>query len=346
MSIRQHPTRGPGFWQIDIGRGKARRRIQFEGSKAEAQEIEDAARMERGTKLTLSDPRVREVAPLYLKTYEVDHLPAGIAKQKEQVSKVLEFFGPYSISSITPTLVEAYKRDRSKTVKPSTINKELSALRQICVWAQDAGMINVLPRIKRYPPKLTKAPTPRIPTPAIMEKILAEINPRVRDLFRLSFMAGLRPGEAVSIKRDNWIPELSMLAVTGKGNKIRHIPIVDTEMASELTRRAKDTKSGYLWESPWTKTKYADIRGALKEAAKRAGWNESIHHHLLRHAAATDLIGTGTDVSIVQQIMGHSTIKVTEGYLHIRHSMMIEAMKRKTHSVNKKGCEANAGMVE
>ena len=298
MSIRPHPSK-PGHWQIDIGRGANRKRIPFQGTKAEALEMERTGRLERGLICYVADPRVREIADKYMATYALDHLPGGVAKQREQVQIVLAFFGPYNISSITPQQIESYKRQRSLAVKPTTINKELSALSGMCKWALDAGIITTLPRIKRYPPKLTKATTPRIPTPEIMERIIAEVKPRLRELFRLSFMAGLRPGEAVKLKKENWTPALNLLAITGKGNKTRHIPIVNTAMQAELTRRASETKSGYLWESPWTNSRYVDIRGALKEAAKRAGWNEPIHPHLLRHAAATDLIGSGVDVSVV-----------------------------------------------
>jgi len=319
---------------IDVGYGENRRRITFTGTKQEAKEVETAARLERsGKPHNHHDPRLREIAAKYLQTYELDHLPSGTAKQKERVDIILTYFGAHNISSITPPMIEAYKRQRAATVKPATINKELSALSQLCKWALDAGMITTIPRIKRYPPKLTKAPVPRIPTPDIIQRILDNTVPRLRDLFRLSFMAGLRPGEAKNIRRENWIPALNVLAITGKGNKTRHIPIVNPEMQAELTRRAQETKSGYLWESPWTNGPYIDIRRALQEAAKRAGWHEPIYPHLLRHAAATELI-EGTDVSVVQQILGHSTIKVTETYLHIRQGMMVDAMRKRERSTS------------
>ena len=333
MSVRTpHPTKGPGWHQIDIGYGKDRVTYAFKGTREAALNQHDHDRRKRGKVVIKADPRLREIIADYLSEYQIDHLSGGYEKLKMTLDKVVDYFGAYNLTSISPTMIDQYKRERMLKVKPITINKELSALSGCLKWAVEKQYLHQIPRIKRFPPKLAKSPMKRIPTPEIMEKIIQESVPRLRELFRLSFMAGLRPGEAAGLKSENWIADLNILAVTGKGNKTRHIPIVNPEMQAELTRRAKETKSGYLWESPWTKGRYVDIRGALKEAAKRAGWNESINPHLLRHAAATDLIGKGVDVSIVQQILGHSTIKVTETYLHIQHGMMRDAMHKKNHS--------------
>ncbi len=330
MSVRTpHPTKGHGWHQILLGYGKKRVSLAYEGTREEALEFERSEKRRQGKVVIQADPRFREVTTDYLDAYKLEHLSGGYAKQKEQVAKVEAFFGAYNLTSISTGLIDQYKKTRLQSVKPITINKELSALSGVLKWAQEKQYIDSLPRIKRFPPKLAKSPTKRIPTPEIIARIIEETPLRLRELFRLTFMAGLRPGEATKLKRENWISQLSVLSVTGKGEKTRHIPIPCPKMQAELTRRSEETKSGYLWESPWTKTRYVDIRGALKEAAKRAGWNESINPHLLRHAAATDLIGKGVDVSIVQQILGHSTIKVTETYLHIRHDMMREAMEKR-----------------
>jgi len=330
MSIRPHPTKGAGWWYIDLGKGKDRLRIKHEGTKESAHEVELSIRRKRGTAPRAADPRLREIAADYLSAYQIDHLPSGHAKQKERVEIILAHFGAHCISTITPELIEQYKRSRiNGNVKPITVNKELSALSGMCKYALDMGMIDQMPRIKRFPPKMTKSPIPQVPTAITAHQIIEQIVPRLRELYRLSLMAGLRPGEARLLRKENWNSSLCILIVTGKGNKTRHIPIVNKEMQAELTRRALETKSGYLWESPWTNGPYVDIRRALSEAAKRAGWSGKITPHVLRHAAATDMIDKGVDVSIAQQLLGHSTIKVTETYLHIRQNMLIDAMHRR-----------------
>ena len=331
MSVRSpHPTKGPGWHQINIGYGANRLSYAFQGTREAALLQEEYDRIRRGKVVIKADPRFRDVAPEYLDDYKMEHLEGGYEKQRMQMDKVVSFFGAFNLTSISSVMIGQYKEKRLKDgVKPITINKELSALSCCLKYAVEKKYLHQIPIIKRFPPKLARSPIKRIPTPDIIESILAEVTPRLRELFRLSFMAALRPGEATGLKSTNWIAELQILSVTGKGGKTRHIPIVCPKMQAELTRRATETKSGYLWESPWTNGRYVDIRRALQEAAKRAGWNEAINPHLLRHAGATDFISTGTDVSVAQQILGHSTIKVTETYLHIRQDMMKEAMEKR-----------------
>jgi integrase/recombinase XerD len=338
MSVRPHPSKGPGHWQIDIGYGKSRTRIAVHGTKDEAIDMEKGYRRKRGHAPASTDPRLREITEDYLNTYKLDHLPAGYEKQKTRVALINSFFGQYSLSSIDPPLIEEYKRRRlGDGLKPTTINKELSALSGCLKWAQENNKLENLPRIKRFPPKLCTAPTPMVPTGKIMREIINEINPRVRELFRLTFMTGIRPSEAVALRKENWHPELSVISVVGKGNKQRIIPITNQNMRDELNRRSGATKSGYLWESHYTGTKYVDIRHSLKSAAKRAGWTSaSIYHHLLRHAAGTDHIALGTDIRVVQQLFGHSTIKVTEIYTHIHNNTLVEAQQRREEPEDRK----------
>jgi site-specific recombinase XerD len=95
-----------------------------------------------------------------------------------------------------------------------------------------------------------------------------------------------------------------------------------------VKERIEKVKTGYFWVSPFTGGPYSDIRGCLKNAAKRAGVQGRMYNHLLRHAAGTDLLEFG-DLRTVQVMLGHTTSKTTELYTHIRQDRLRSVMKKR-----------------
>ena len=137
-----------------------------------------------------------------------------------------------------------------------------------------------------------------------------------RDLLILDTMAmtGMRRGEIVNLKvSDLYFNDgRSLLMVkNGKGGKDRYIPLNPT-IAGRLQKYISDRKlSGKLF--PIT-ARNLSIR--VHNWAKKAGVPQ-IHTHSFRHKFATDLLQKGANIRAVQELLGHSSLSVTERYLAV-----------------------------
>ena len=71
------------------------------------------------------------------------------------------------------------------------------------------------------------------------------------------------------------------------------------------------------------------IRLMIKKYVKLAGIDRNITPHMFRHSFATYLIEEGVDISCVKEILGHSSIKVTQIYVHIATTKQAEILRSK-----------------
>ena len=88
-----------------------------------------------------------------------------------------------------------------------------------------------------------------------------------------------------------------------------------------VENRTEIKESGYFFvNNRGNRYTEQSIRLMLKKYTKQAGIERNITPHMFRHSFATYLIEEGVDVSCVQQILGHSSIKTTEIYTNVSTS--------------------------
>jgi integrase/recombinase XerD len=163
-------------------------------------------------------------------------------------------------------------------------------------------------------------------------------------LFETLYASGMRISEALSLPSDAARPGTRMLLVRGKGDKQRLVPL--HERAIEAIGHWQKLASAYsggkptqwLFHSVRNSTKALTRQAALleiKEAAVAAGLAHSdrVSPHVLRHAFATHMHSGGTDLRVLQELLGHAGIETTQIYTHLDTSRLHQ-MVRDLHPLN------------
>lgn len=311
----------PDVWIIDYrpeGRKGPRLRQRFEGTEAEARMLElDLRRAYRAAGPTSVNPRIAEVIPDWLDHYGNERSENTRRDVKYCLTRLIPYFGNMLFTCLTPQVIETYKKQRlDDGVSKRTINKELSYFSGLCSWAAENNYCSPLPfKIRKFPAKQAAAKKPRPPSVDETQALINAIEPKYRGILLAMYDAGLRRTEALQLRVENVMLKQRLLYITGKGDKERIVPILTDRLFEELQAAVKKRRIGYLWTNPANKNKpYHGIRKALMRAAKTAGIEQRVYHHLLRHSFGTHATIAGVGLRALQDMMGHSTTNVTELY--------------------------------
>lgn len=151
-------------------------------------------------------------------------------------------------------------------------------------------------------------------------------TPRFAVFFTTVYAAGLRIGEACRLETRDIDAARGVIHVRGaKGGKERLV-MLSPQLLGLLRTYWKQVRppAPWLFASRTGTHLAADVaRKALKRAASEAGLNnKKVTPHVLRHSFATHLLERGTDLRVIQVLLGHSSIKSTTRYAHVAAGMI------------------------
>ena len=167
--------------------------------------------------------------------------------------------------------------------------------------------------------------TSELPKTFNQDEIAAIINSikniKHKTMLMLAYSAGLRVSEVVSIKTyDIDSKRMTVMIRQAKGKKDRMAPLspVLLVMLREYALKYKPDKKGWLFEGLIKGTPYSSrsLQEVIQSAKQKVGIMKPGSIHSLRHSFATHLIDRGTDISMIQKLLGHNDIKTTLRYLH------------------------------
>lgn len=165
----------------------------------------------------------------------------------------------------------------------------------------------------------------RVPVVLTKEEVAAILSkvkhPQYLMLLKTIYAAGLRLTEALELKiSDIESKETRILIRSGKGMKERYA-MLSPVLLEELRRYWKTCRPrGWLFPSARKPTKHVGesiLQRAFQEAREAAGIKKAATVHTLRHSFATHLLESGTDLRVIQELLGHRSMKSTLIYTHV-----------------------------
>lgn len=234
------------------------------------------------------------------------------------MSKVQIFFKlPIDKISVQQFKDFLHQRIMVDKISVSMINQGISAFKimQVDVLKRDWQPI----KIKR-PRRVKKLPV--VLSLSEVEKLIAVTkNIKHKAILMLAYSSGLRRQEVQLIKPSAIdSARMQIHVVQGKGKKDRYT-ILSAKTLDILRLYYKyERPSHFLFEAQGRKGQHLSdetLNCIVKNSAAKAGIKKQISFHTLRHCFATHLLEKGVNLRLIQQFMGHVSLKTTAGYLHL-----------------------------
>lgn len=340
MTVRLHKNR----WIADVQvRGRRVRRRSPINSELGARVFEQALRqqLEDGDPLFGRRSEMPSVASwarewMANECTLLDHSATGI-RTKETILRLhlLPFFGSMRLDTVDSRTIKRFVSEQHrKGLAAKTINNHLAVLGRLLRAAEEDGLLDAVPKIKK---RKTTSPDLKFYNEVEVEQLLSDNKEPVLNLMvRTGLRTGMRKGEIAAlewdcVRFDDNVIRVSRNIVHGvvgvpKSKKPRTIPMsrdfrdmLRTHRRSgglvfrRSARAVQHGKSRYSTEYITNEMMTKGIMRLCRRVGVRyLGW------HALRHTFATQLIRRGVDVHQVCALLGHSSITVTEKYLHVQ----------------------------
>jgi len=195
------------------------------------------------------------------------------------------------------------------------VNKKLDSnslrlyVRAISSFLKFLDNENLAKQIKA--PKVDKR-LPKFITYDELNKLLENAeNYRDKLVIKFLFYTGVRVSELIKIKKNDIIFEEGFVKVYGKGGKERIVPI-PKELLNELKNYINKINTENIFP-----LSSRQVERIIKYIAKKAGISKKVTPHVLRHSLATTLLSKGVDIRYIQEILGHSSLNITQIYTHV-----------------------------
>jgi len=229
-----------------------------------------------------------------------------------------------------------------RKLAPNTVNQRLAALRFFYA------------KTLHRPWNAAETPYPKkvihLPVVLSQEEVARLIDsatiPFHRVILMTLYATGIRRAELAHLRVRDIDSERMVIRIRGgKGRKDREVMLSPKllDVLRDHWRRHKPKEwlfPGGKWHTSPNPITTKVAWHACHQAAKRAGLEKKVHPHILRHCFATHLLEAGTDLRVIQMLLGHSDLEETTIYLHVSKQQLsitpspLDSLKLLTNAPN------------
>ena len=254
-----------------------------------------------------------------------------IIAYKTDLLKYFKFINTYNKNYYD---IEKYIQHLSKNkYKKTTINRKINTIINFLKWCKSYKNINIK-EIKNIKNLRTEKKLPTVLTSSYINKLLDSIpistpkDVRDRAIIELLYSSGLRLSELTNLKLND-IKNNQSIKVTGKGNKVRILPMTNNaykilDLWINTYRSNYEIKESENYIFLGVRGKKISEREIQRIVKLRLG----TFPHSIRHTFATHLLDGGADLRVVQEMLGHNDPSTTQIYTHVSTKQLKTKYKR------------------
>lgn len=234
---------------------------------------------------------------------------------------------------------QIYEFFKKKGLSPRSQARVISSIRTYLKFCEAQG--EKCPQLREFKqPKSGKTLPKVLSTDQFYELQKAAVTENsihtLRNQITLSllFGSGCRVSELINLDITNYNAIERWIKLTGKGGKERLVPLTEY-LVQALNQYLETVRPSIIKEKSNTllvndrghRPSRIDIWRWLSAWSKKAGFDESISPHQLRHGCATALLDSGADLRSIQILLGHSSIQTTQIYTSVSSQHLRDAIE-------------------
>jgi integrase/recombinase XerC len=271
------------------------------------------------------------------------HTIVSYKSDLEQFSSFLGVLGHSgSYDDVTSLEVRAWIVSMmEKGISPVSVHRKISCLRILFRYLRKEGLVNHNPMDKVVMPKRSKK-LPVFVAEESLNNLLDNFvfgedfsGVRNRTIIEMLYLTGMRRAELIGLRNNDIDMGSSLVKVTGKRNKQRIIPFIESfksRIAEYTMLRDKEFPSvpdDWFFVTDSGKKLYDKfVYNTVKSYLTMVTTIEKKSPHVLRHTFATHMLNHGADLNSIKELLGHANLSATQIYTHNTFEKLKEVYKR------------------